>query len=262
MFKDHPPPEDCPICFLPLPFDDGQVTFESCCGKDICNGCIIAMYERDILVMVLREGDDSLCAFCRTPGAKSYEEEVARAKKLMEKGNADAYYMLANYYDCGTMGMPQDRTKANELYLKAGELGCAEAYFNLGYSYNYGEGVEIDKKKAKYFYELAAIRGDLSARHNLGVLEKQTGNLHRAMKHFILAARAGHEGSLNAVKEGFMHCVLVAKAGHKESLAVKKGFMAGIVTKDDYASTLRAYQTRQDETKSDARDRAIELRIG
>ena len=125
LFKEPPPPEDCPICFLPLSFLGGQKAFHPCCGKIICNGCIYAMVENERAY---------LCAFCRTPKARSDEEEAARAKKLMEKGNADAYYMLTGYYAGGKMGLPQDWLKANELYLKAGELGCAEAYFNLGNS--------------------------------------------------------------------------------------------------------------------------------
>ena len=28
-------------------------------------------------------------------------------------------------------GLPQDEQKANELWLKAGELGCASGYYNL-----------------------------------------------------------------------------------------------------------------------------------
>ena len=31
-----------------------------------------------------------------------------------------------------------------------------------------GRGVEVDKKKAKYYYELAAMNGDVQARYNLG----------------------------------------------------------------------------------------------
>ena len=37
---------------------------------------------------------------------------------------------------------------------------------------------------------------------------------------------------------------------------VKSGFMKGIVTKDEYASTLRAHHDRQKEVKSDERDKA------
>ena len=43
LFKEHPPRDDCPICFLPLPFGERQATFSPCCGKVICCGCIVAM---------------------------------------------------------------------------------------------------------------------------------------------------------------------------------------------------------------------------
>ena len=63
-------------------------------------------------------GVAKLCAFCRTPGANSDEEDINRLEKLMEKGNGGAFYQLAGYYADGKMGMPQNRAKANELYLK------------------------------------------------------------------------------------------------------------------------------------------------
>ena len=96
--------------------------------------------------------------------------------------------------------MPQDLAKAIELWLRAGELGCADAYFKLGNSYDFGRGADTDKKKANHFYELAAMNGDVGARHNLGCLEGEVGNNHRTIKHFILAAGAGHKKSLDAVK--------------------------------------------------------------
>ena len=227
LFKEPPPPEDCPICFLPLSSEDGAVVFQTCCGKDICDGCIYAMIES--------EGDDSLCAFCRTPDAKSIEEEVARAKKLMEKGNADAYAQLAGYFARGRMGTPQNWAKANELYLKAGELGCAEAYHNLGNSYDNGRGVEIDEKKAKHYWELAAMGGCVFARHNLGCAEEEAGNNQRAMKHFLISARVGDKDSLDKVTSGFR---------------------SGIITKDEYEEALRTYHNSQLEMKSEARDEA------
>ena len=36
----------------------------------------------------------------------------------------------------------------------------------------------------------------------------------------------------------------------------EESFMTGYVTKDEYANTLRAYQSQQDEMKSDDRDKA------
>jgi hypothetical protein len=232
LFKEPPPPEDCPICMLPPPLYDNNTgtSFHPCCGKDICDGCEYAMAER---------GGKNLCPFCRTPYAKSNEEEIKRTKKLMEKGNAYAFYMLAGLYERGIMDLPQDWAKANELYLKAGELGHAGAYHNLGNAYYQGWGGEVDMKKAKYYYELAAMSGDVMARNNLGMMEKRTGNYQRACKHYIISARAGDKLSLDTVK---------------------LGYMAGYATKDQYANTLREYQKSQDEMKSEARDNALAAR--
>ena len=230
LFKDLPPPEDCPICFLPLPLNNNESTFQSCCGKRICNGCRYAMVEE-----ARGRGKIGLCAFCREPAPRSDEEIITQTKKLIEVGNAQALFNLAGCYADGDMGLPQDMTKANELYLRGGELGCAEAYHNLGNSYYHGSGVEVDKKKAKHFYELAAMNGNVRARNNLGYVEETAGSFHRAKKHYIIAAKAGHKKSLDAVKAGFMD---------------------GLITKDEYANTLRAYQSRHDEMKSDDRDKA------
>ena len=79
------------------------------------------------------------------------------------------------------------------------------------------------------------MKGDFDARRDLGCMELDAGNYHRAKKHFMNAAKAGFKPSLDAVKNGFM---------------------SGIVTKDEYADTLRAYQERHDEMKSDDRDQA------
>ena len=59
------------------------------------------------------------------------------------------------------------------------------------------------------------MKGDFDARRDLGCMEGRAGNHHRAIKHFILAARDGHSNSLEKVKAGFM---------------------SGIVTKDEYAN--------------------------
>ena len=231
LFKEPPRPEDCPICMLPPPLYHNHtgIVFHSCCGKDICNGCIYAMAETGGKNM-------KLCPFCKTPPAESDEEQMKRTNKLMGKGNARAYQMLAGCYRTGTYGLPQDEAKANELYLKAGEFGCANGYYNLGHSYYNGNGVEVDKKKATYYYELAAMNGNLKARHNLGTLEGQTGNYKRAFKHSLIAAKAGCKESLDLLKAGYM---------------------SGFVTKEEYANALRECQKRKDEMTSDARDKAL-----
>jgi len=234
LFKDHPLTEECPICMLPLPleFNGGQVTFYACCGKKICNGCIYTL-----VPSMVSEGKD-LCPFCRMPAAYTDQEDIKRLKILMSNGNADAFNHFAGYYYRGSKGIPQDYVKANELLLKAGNLGCAAGYNSLGNLYRDGEGVERDDKKAQYYWELAAMDGIMSARQNLGVLEHRGGNSERAMRHLIIAAKAGSEKPMHAVKVAY------------------KG---GLVTKDEFASILRVHHERKKELKSDARDKAAVL---
>ena len=133
LFKDHPPREDCPICMLPLPIDAEKYSFSSCCGTTICAGCIHAMVKEELRKGKKKE-ELGMCAFCRSPHFSSEEENIKRMMNLMDKGNSTAFYVHAGCYAEGIKGMPQDWAKANELLLKAGELGCAEAYSKLGYS--------------------------------------------------------------------------------------------------------------------------------
>ena len=179
LFKEHPPPQECPICLLPMP-SFVQKRFRPCCGKLICGGCTHAM-----VVAIPERGEVDLCPFCRKPPSCSTKEEyekimkngtpelfaklsqkedTKRMIKLVESGSeiADAYYSLGAHYDNGSSGLHQDYQKANELYLRAGELGCADAYYNLGISYENGEGVEVDMKKAEHYWELAAMKGAMN----------------------------------------------------------------------------------------------------
>ena len=75
LFKEPPPREECPICMLPLPHDE-QTIFESCCGKDICKGCVYAMFETGGKNM-------KLCPFCKTPHPTTHEEEVRQMEMQM-----------------------------------------------------------------------------------------------------------------------------------------------------------------------------------
>ena len=234
LFKEIEP-EDCPLCFLP--FSGGHQTefFQTCCGKTICSGCIYAMKMSESKNNSEgRRKKRDLCPYCREPPPTSNEEHIKQIHKLMDKGNGEAYYLLAMKYSLGS-GLPQDYQKCNELCLKAGELGCADGYYNLACSYSNGTGVEVDKEKSKHYLELAAMGGCLVARYNLGCEEGQAGNHRRAFRHYIISAKAGYTRSLEGVKQGFMK---------------------GIVTKDEYANTLRAHHERQKEMMSDMRDKA------
>ena len=149
------------------------------------------------------------------------------------------YSNLGVYYANGLYGFPQTHTKAVELFRRAGELGYAKSYCNIGYAYDNGEGVEVDEKKANHYYELAAMQGDSSARYNLGNDEAEEGKMNRAMKHYMIAVRNGSDDSLERIKELYSY---------------------GYATKEEYTKALQSYQSYLGEIKSAQRDEAAAAR--
>jgi len=234
LFKQPPPAEDCPICFVRLPSLRKSTIYQTCCGKVICSGCFYApVYDNQGNEVI-----EKVCPFCRVSRPTSDEEGNKRQKKRIEAGDAEAIFMIGCDYRNGTNGYPQDYTKALELYHRAAELGHIEAYHNIGYANDLGTGVEIDKKKATHYYELAAIRGDEVSRYNLALDEKTAGNIQRALKHLMIAVRGGDGPSLKEIQ------IL---------------YSDGRVTKDDYTKALRLYQAYLGEIKSRQRDEAAAI---
>jgi len=231
LFRQPPPKEDCPICFIRLPTLITGYKFQSCCGKMICSGCIHAPVYDDQGNKV----DNKKCPFCRIPTPYTNDEIRERLKKRMEAGDAHAMHNLGIYFSCGEGGLPQDYKKAIELFRRSAELGDAVAYSSIGYVYYHGRGVEIDMKKAYYYYELAAIGGIVQARHNLGLMEGRAGNNERALKHWTIAVRDGESKSLKQIKVLYLN-------GH--------------ATKEDYTKALQLYQEYLVEIKSVQRDEA------
>jgi len=226
LFKQPPlPNEDCPICFLRMPSLISGSVYMTCCGKVICYGCIHAVQTRT--------EKHSLCAFCRTPNPNSNEDDIIRLEKRVKLGDSLAMYNIGGKYFNGDDGFPQNYIKALELWHQAGELGYAPAYTNIGACYDYGLGVQIDKKKAQHYFELSAMAGNEVARNNLGVCERKAGNIDRAIKHFT------------------------AEGGEDESVKnIHNLFLNGYATKEDYAKALFAYQSYLREIRSAQRDEA------
>ena len=121
-------------------------------------------------------------------------------QKRVEVGDANAMFNLGCCYEEGTWGLPRDYAKAMELWHRAGELGCAEAYYNIVHAYYHGQGVERDEKKAEHYFVLAAMGGHAIARHNLGYFEYEKSNWGRATKHWLIAAGDGHKESVKNIQ--------------------------------------------------------------
>jgi len=235
LFQDPPSKEECPICMLPIPFsNDGVVcgvrtVYMPCCGKTICHGCAMLEIEE-----IMKGNLKPLCAFCRVPIHCSNKEEINRLKNRMKSNDPEAFFKMGCGYEKGEHGLPKNTKKALELWSKSGELGSVRAYSYMSDSYYLGRGVAKDKEKAMYYAQLAAIRGHERARYNLGHLDREMGKK-SCVKHYMIAASAGHNDALNIVG---------------------KGYKSRLITKDEYAKTLRAFQRTREEMKSEERERA------
>ena len=125
-----------------------------------------------------------------------------------------------------------DYETAVEYWTKAAALGDAQANYQLSIMY-----LEKDDEQRLYHLEQAAIGGHPTARYNLGIIERNSGNFERARKHSIIAANLGYHNSLKLLR---------------------KLYADGHASKEDYADALRAYQAAMDETKSAQRKEAEE----
>ena len=95
------------------------------------------------------------------------------------------------------------------------------------------------KNKFTIYLEEAAIGGHPGARLILGRHEGINGRIERAVKHFIIAANQGLDTAVKTLKDFYA---------------------AGVVSKEDFAAALRAYQAAVDATKSPQRDDADAFR--
>jgi len=155
--------------------------------------------------------------------------------KRVEANDPVALMKHGTSYSERMYGFPRDYGKALELWHRAGELGDAEAYGSIGDAYENGRGVEVDEKKATYYYELAAMKGCTQSRYNLAIEEENAGNMDRALKHLMIAVRSGSSDSLNNIKELYED---------------------GAETKEVYMRALQSYQEYLGEIISPQRDKA------
>lgn len=58
LFKQPSPREECSICLLTRPIRKSEISYQACCGKEICLGCIRGVFRGDNRV---------LCPYCRLP---------------------------------------------------------------------------------------------------------------------------------------------------------------------------------------------------
>ena len=199
----------------------------TCCCKEICQGCNVANIKREL------EGRlEPKCPFCRKD-LPAEEEAIELLMKRVEVNDPVAMSQIGKEkYDEG------DYKAAFDYWTRAAALGDVRAHYELSCLYHNGQGVEKDEKKYVHHTGEAAIGGHPNARHNLGSFEGMKGRADRAVKHYIIAAKLGHDGSLDGLK-------ILYKDGH--------------VSKEDFTAALRGHKVAVDSTKSPQREEAVKF---
>lgn len=127
--------------------------------------------------------------------------DIEQTQTLAESGEAEAQYLLGQYFEFGR-GVLQSHTKAAYWYGLAAGQGLAHAQYALGLLYQNGRGVELDIQKAVELYQKAADQGDPWAQNNLGYLYSQGKGVPedqiKASNYYRKAAQKGHfQGQFN-----------------------------------------------------------------
>lgn len=192
LFRQPDPPEDCAICAQPLPYDNRKVSWRVCCGKHLCQGCLFG---------IAVENRSLPCPFCRTLPYTSNGEYMQLLQALYDKDDRHAIYQMGNHFLRGEFGLQRDVEKAMNLWKRA---DIREANYSLAVRYTEaGLSNRAVSHRAVYYYEKAAIQGDVNSRFYIGVLEENFDS-ERSMKHFIIAAEFGHDEALAKVKDGYL----------------------------------------------------------
>ena len=243
LFAPLPPMEDCAICFMPLSRVALNSAYKFCCGKLICFGC----EGENQRVFLERNAKNDLnhpkvpCPFCRkAPTSDEYVQDIyARASK----NDGQALFNMGVYFVEGLCGFPQDELKGIDCLIRAIELGSREACNKIALCFDHGTGVPKCDKRAAFFFQIGALRGESTFRHNLGSYEYEEGNYEIAIRHWKIAAEAGMQPALNSLKGIFN------AAGEEPG----KEF----ISKEGLDRIYRACHVAQEKLKSEGRERHL-----
>ena len=108
-----------------------------------------------------------------------------------------------------------------ELYRRAADLGHAQSCGIVGNAHAHGDlGACIDKEEGSKYYHLAAKKGSVTARHNLGIMEHANGRKDLAVRHWRISAASGFKPSADVLIECYQEGA-ISKGDLEESLRAK-----------------------------------------
>jgi hypothetical protein len=115
-------------------------------------------------------------------------------EKLAAENDPAAMTNLGIMYEKG-LGVKRDMKTAEAIYLRAANLGYAEAQFDLGNLYYNGDGIKQDYKQAGHWYMAAALSGHLRSQYYLAQMYENGQGVPEdrlnALKWYVKAADGG-----------------------------------------------------------------------
>lgn len=119
--------------------------------------------------------------------------EIAELESRATQGDAEAQYELGNRYAFGD-GVRSDATKAFHWYERAASAGSSGGMFNLAACYHRGDGAARNLPKAIEWYERALASDKMLAPFALGEIfsDESMRDYSRAKEYFRVALENGH----------------------------------------------------------------------
>jgi len=140
---------------------------------------------------------------------------------IENQGEHDFFDQANNAWDMG------DEVRAFELFMNAAQLGDIYAFNSIGYFYDEGLGIPVNKQQALKWYKKAAAYGDVPACINLGVFYKEAGNIRQAKFWFRRAITLGDDS-------GVLHLAKILCSQHsKKSTRYIQELLNKIISSDD-----------------------------
>ena len=248
---------ECPICYHVLPFDATEHIYHDCCGRLICDGCVIGKQRTQLkepqpqfkdlgkiiegttpeveqFRLIKKHGNNIyVCPYCRAPLPKREEESLQRLYTRIEIHNDRDYTIAVNllgmYFEKGQCGLPQNLKKAEELYKEACDLGEPDAAWNLVVLYR--NHYSDQKKNAEIEYlQRGDMLGSVNCIQELAYEARDSGNEEEFARLWLKSVRLGGD-----------------------EVNLWWFYRRNLISKDVIATTLRANQAIKDEVKTKRR---------
>lgn len=167
------------------------------------------------------------------------EQALDYYEKAADKGNTEAMFNLADYYESLGYKEPRYYVTATDWYQKAAQAGNADAMDGLATNYELGWGVAENHQEAFRWYSKAAELGNADSMNSLGdyysfdIDDESRDYSAEAVSWYLKAAAAGNDEAMISLAERYENGDGVPLDKHKALMWRKK---ADDILEVDYRS--------------------------